>query len=369
MKPRISVIVPTCDRPEALERLLAFLGKQRLAEGASFEIVIAEDGAGDSQADAANLLTLPGGGSADVRYLRLKRVGISAAKNAAVAAASGDILLFVNDDIEPWPDFVQRHADAQASGQSVVLGYSPWAIYPDQTILDEMIARTRMVFFYSDLKRGQSYGFRNAWNLNLSVARSLIERIDGPFSEALQPVFYDDVEFAHRLIGDEQCVYYASDAVAFHRHRYSLGSYFVREALLGVMAHSLYQVNPSCFKAIFDKGLDELVADASRAIEIDVADETRALATVSDLAGQPIEHPVDERLVRAMHIAHLPLKRRAFRLGLLARQDAPNRLWREFPTLATESLAGDAVMGLVANGVGTSAQPSAGRRTNAPDGP
>ncbi|GJM25977.1 MAG: hypothetical protein DHS20C16_23920 [Phycisphaerae bacterium] len=350
-------------------RLLAFLGKQRLDDGLSFEVVVALDGKGSTPAKLEESLTLADGRVADVRCLPLERVGISAAKNAAVAAARGDVLLFVNDDIEPWPDFVQRHADAHAAGHEVVLGYSPWVIYPDQTIFDEMIARTRMVFFYSDLKRGKSYGFRHAWNLNLSVARSLVEKLDGPFCESLQPVFYDDVEFAHRMIGDDERVFYASDAVALHRHRYTLASYFGREALLGVMAHSLHRVNDACFKAIFAMGLDELVSDAGRVVEHDVRDETRALATVCDLGGQAIDHPVDERLVRAMYVAHLPLKRRAFRLGLLARQAAPKRDWREYPELAHESLADDAVMGLLFDGQGQSGASGTCRRMNAPDGP
>ncbi len=329
--------------------MLTCLGKQQLDDGCSFEVVVALDGAGDGGGESVDTMALPDRPAAEVRYLQLDRVGISAAKNAAVAAARGDVLLFVNDDIEPNPEFVQKHADAQAAGHEVVLGYSPWAIYPDQTILDEMVARTRMIFFYSDLKRGHSYGFRHAWNLNLSVKRSLVDRLSGPFSESLQPVFYDDIEFAHRLIGDEACVFYEPDAVALHRHRFTIDSYFDREALLGVMAHSLHCVNDVCFRAIFAKSLDELVRAADQAIKFDVSDETRALATVCDLAGYAVSHPIDERLIRAMYAAHLPLKRRAFRLGLLARQAAPGRDWREYPQLAKESMATDAVMGLLSD--------------------
>ncbi len=366
MKPRISVIVPTCERPEALRTLLSFLSKQQIDDSASFEVVVAADGVGSAPHELKESLDLPDAKSATVRCLQLDRVGISAAKNAAVAASTGDILLFVNDDIEPWPDFIQRHADAHSGGSDVVLGYSPWAIYPDQTILDEMIARTRMVFFYSDLKCGESYGIRNAWNLNLSVARPLVDRLDGPFAESLQPVFYDDVEFAHRLIGDENRVYYASNAVAIHRHRYTLAAYFGREALLGVMAHSLHQINADCFKSIFSSDLNELVAAADRAVDIDVSDETRSLATLNELAAHAINHPVDERLVRAMYIAHLPLKRRAFRLGLLARQSAPNRPWKEYPKLAEEALGNDSVMKPLAT---TQCKSNLPRRMSAPDGP
>ncbi|MCA9252733.1 MAG: glycosyltransferase family A protein [Phycisphaerae bacterium] len=345
MRPHISIIVPTCGRPEALGRLLAYLGKQQLDDGCSFEVIIALDGAGANGGETVDTIMLPNRSAVEVRYLRLERVGISAAKNAAVAASLGDVLLFVNDDVEPCANFVQQHADAQAAGHRVVLGYSPWAHYPDQKIFDEMIARTRMVFFYSDLKRGHSYGFRYAWNLNLSVERSRVDRLVGPFSESLQPVFYDDVEFAHRLIGDEACVFYESNARAMHRHRFTIESYFEREALLGVMAHSLQEVNEACFRAIFSVGLDDLIRAAEHAVDHDVTDEMRALATVTDLAACRIDHPVDERLVRALYAAHLPLKRRAFRLGLLARYAAPDCDWRDYADLVRRSLTADAVMG------------------------
>jgi len=116
--------------------------------------------------------------------------------------------------------------------------------------MDEMIARTRMIFFYEDLRPNERYDFRHAWNLNLSVDRSLLAKADGPFSEALRPCMYEDIESAfgcsatsrHRL---------PSGGRAVHNHRYDLQEYLVREAMLGVMARELWAVNRDCFRAVF----------------------------------------------------------------------------------------------------------------------
>lgn len=49
-----------------------------------------------------------------IRYLRLERPHVTAARNAGVRAAGGDIVLFFDDDIYPGPDLCQWHLQAYA---------------------------------------------------------------------------------------------------------------------------------------------------------------------------------------------------------------------------------------------------------------
>lgn len=367
MKPRISVIVPTCGRPEALGRLLQFLSGQQLADDCPFEVIVALDGGTGEPVESAAPWQLPTGEPLEVRYLRLERVGISAAKNAAVAASRGDVLLFVNDDVEPYPDFVQQHAEAHAGGHSIVLGQSPWVAYSNQTLFDEMIARTRMIFFYSDLVDGRLYGFRHAWNLNLSIGRARLEQLEGPFCAELRPFFNEDLELAHRLMGDDNGIYYSARAVAPHRHRYTLASYHLREALAGVMAASLARVNPTCFSAIYGSTLSMMIQTARHAVETDQRDARRVLKLIKEQAGQPTYPGTDGRLVQALYAAHLPLKRRAFRIGLLARESTPRCAWVDLPKLAADALRKDELMRSVLKS--DSEPPESDRRTTAPGGP
>jgi hypothetical protein len=200
-----------------------------------------------------------------------------------------------------------------------------------------------MIFFYAELVDGREYNFRYAWNLNLSVHRRLIDRLDGPFCAALRPVFFDDVEFAQRLIGDAESVRYHPAALAPHRHRYDFRGYFEREALLGVMAAALREINPACFEAIFPAPLDALVAQARAALRIDVPDGHKLLSAFSTAADAPWTGNEPESYCASLYALHLPLKRRAFRCGLIAAADAPETPWQQRMQIAREALHADKV--------------------------
>ena len=171
-QPAISIIVPSRGRVAKLCRLLACLEQQTIHPEETFEVVVGLDGHADG-----DTTSLPDRLPFHVHYLSLPHVGISAAKNAAIRHARGDVLLFVNDDVEPAEDFVHQHTVAQSAGRHLVLGASPWKRFADQSVFDELIAQTRMVFFYADLENGSHYDFRHAWNLNLSVDRGLLDRV------------------------------------------------------------------------------------------------------------------------------------------------------------------------------------------------
>lgn len=348
MDPAISIIVPSRGRLAQLGRLLAYLAEQRGLGGDAFEVVVGLDGHSPAEADR-----LPVDFPFPVTYLPLPPVGISAAKNAAVAAARGEVLLFVNDDIEPEAEFVAAHLAAQRAGHAVVLGASPFVRWDDQIVFDELVARTRMIFFYAELIDGRAYNFRYAWNLNLGVHRRLIARLmdrsgsgGGPFTDQLQPVFYDDVEFAHRLIGDAEAVHYCAAARAPHRHRYDFAGYFEREALLGVMAVVLARVNPACHRAIFGESPDAVMARARAGLIHDVSDTRRMLTAFHAAAERAWADNNASDACATLYALHLPLKRRAFRCGLVAAGERPDAPWQQRMRLASDALRCDAVFSL-----------------------
>src|SRR4051794_16235426 len=98
MAPPASILFPTRDRHDYLVVALASVAPQATRHGA--EIVIVEDDAEDPR--IAQLAARHG-----ARYLALgSRRGINVARNAAVAAASGELLCFLDDDVEAWPGWL-----------------------------------------------------------------------------------------------------------------------------------------------------------------------------------------------------------------------------------------------------------------------
>ncbi|RMF82656.1 MAG: hypothetical protein D6744_05840, partial [Planctomycetota bacterium] len=247
------------------------------------------------------------------------------------ARAGGEIVVLLNDDVVPQPDFLEQHLHAhrRLGRPAMVLGASPWRRPADETVFDRMIADTSMIFFYDRMRPGRWYGFRHAWNLNLSLPRAVAasERFD----ESLGPFFFEDLELAYRLERRHAIrVWYQAGAVAEHAHRYTLAGYLERERKLGAASLDLWRCNPDCYRAVYGASPGDLALEYERYVERESRFERERLAALRSLAARRVDafRGDDELLadiVRVAYHAHLPLKRLAFRRGFLTR-------WQRQPT-------------------------------------
>lgn len=214
--------------------------------------------------------------------------GPGAARNRALAVADTDIILFLNDDVEPAPDLIEHHRAAHADNTAkLVVGAAPFAIPEPDRVLDRMTRETSLLFFYNAMDGHEpmrDWGFRHAWTLNLSVPQAICE----PFDDRLALPMFDDLEWAFRVCTSHAApVVYRPDAVAIHHHRYEAGQILVREALLGHQALALHRVNPSCGVAVFVaqfNGEADAIAEAHALITPEAAD---AYAHFRAVAQQP----------------------------------------------------------------------------------
>jgi glycosyltransferase involved in cell wall biosynthesis len=97
---RVSVIVPTRDRPDLLREALASI---RALEGSdlTFEILVGDNG---SQVETRAVAEAFG-----ARYLHTERAGAGAARNVALRAATAPYLAFLDDDDLWLPAHVRKH--------------------------------------------------------------------------------------------------------------------------------------------------------------------------------------------------------------------------------------------------------------------
>jgi len=114
----VSVIVATYNRQPLLERLLAQLAEQTLAAD-RFEVVVVDDG---SREDVRARLA---GARFPYRLLveRQANAGAGAARHRGVGIAAGRVLVFVDDDMQLPPGFLEAHLrQHDADPRAVVLG-------------------------------------------------------------------------------------------------------------------------------------------------------------------------------------------------------------------------------------------------------
>lgn len=106
---KISVIIPTYNRADVLSRALDSVLAQTYAK--ALEVIVVDDGSTDGTAE------LIIGSYPMVRYIEQANLGVSAARNAGLAVASGDWVALLDSDDEWLPEKLERQfAELDATG-------------------------------------------------------------------------------------------------------------------------------------------------------------------------------------------------------------------------------------------------------------
>jgi glycosyltransferase involved in cell wall biosynthesis/peptidoglycan/xylan/chitin deacetylase (PgdA/CDA1 family) len=115
---RFSIVIPTYQRRDVVLKLVRALGQQKCSD---FEAIVVVDGSTDGTACALRDLRT------DFRLVVVeqRRQGAALARNAGAAVADGDVLLFLDDDMEPHPAMLAEHDRSHREGADVVLGDIP----------------------------------------------------------------------------------------------------------------------------------------------------------------------------------------------------------------------------------------------------
>jgi glycosyltransferase involved in cell wall biosynthesis len=117
--PRLSVVAPSYRRRHGLPRFVEPL----LAEPELHELVIAVDGSDDGSVE---WLRERAARDPRLKVLDLPNRGVGATRQAGVEAATGEVILLMDDDVIAAPGLVAGHARHHADGgRKLVLGYMP----------------------------------------------------------------------------------------------------------------------------------------------------------------------------------------------------------------------------------------------------
>jgi len=131
----VSIVVPTRNRPAALRRCLDALALQRGVD--QLEIVVVDDASAQT-AEVTDAVR-------SQRFARLVRAGgagPAAARNAGVAAATGDVICFTDDDCVPEPEWASALAGAIEGGADVAGGVTTNGCVDDPFVeASELIVR------------------------------------------------------------------------------------------------------------------------------------------------------------------------------------------------------------------------------------
>lgn len=218
MKPDVSVIVPTRDRPEALERCLRALSRQTLGE--ALETIVVDDGSCPGSVVAV-ASAFP-----RVRVIRTDRRNPAAARNVGARAAAGEVICLTDDDCEPVPDWAERLATAVRNGADASAGLT--MVAPGSS--SASVASQLIADFLVDRSRGPARQLSFAPTNNLACRSALLAEV--PFDESYPLAAGEDrdwcarfVEAGYTLVLEERArVVHATDEQgAFWRRNYNYG--------------------------------------------------------------------------------------------------------------------------------------------------
>ncbi|HET7584844.1 MAG TPA: glycosyltransferase [Gemmatimonadaceae bacterium] len=221
--PRVSVIIPTHDRRDTLRQTLQALAKQEFPFE-RMEVVVVCDACSDGTDQMVREFQAP----FSLRLVRQRAAGAGASRNAGVAASTGELLLFLDDDVEPTPGLVAAHVRAHGAGRDrVVVGPYP-PVAPGRLSLYRIQMREWWERQFHTMRQpGHRFTYRDVVSGNLSLSRELFTRVEG-FDPAITGAGGEDWELGVRLLAAGAELTFAPDALAAHHEHSDLARSFAR---------------------------------------------------------------------------------------------------------------------------------------------
>lgn len=219
---RISVVIPTYNRADVVERTLRHLDAQDYPAD-RYEVIVVDN---STDATPSMVERIAATSRSPIRLMRSAERLPAVKRNLGMKAANGDLVLFLNDDVWARPDLLTEHARAHAAadrgGLRAVLGHVEQSSEMPQTPFLEFYRP----FAYEEIadRGGQLVSARHFWSMNLSLpigemlARNLL------FHEDWAEIGHEDVELGYRWAKAGGVIFYNPRAYVEHYHPHSLES-------------------------------------------------------------------------------------------------------------------------------------------------
>jgi glycosyltransferase involved in cell wall biosynthesis len=190
---KLSLVIPTYNRDCLLPITIPALASLRTAEGITYEVIFVDDASSDTTPTLLNeaVLRYPD----RFRYIRIAHSGgPGAPRNTGLRAATGDVIVMIDDDVVPDSDLLLQYAEFHTR-------------YPEQNhaavgeaYIPERLRDDPMSWFHSfpfdKWTNTDNLDYMHFWTCNVSVKREFMLTA-GMFDETF--LLQDDVYCGYRL--------------------------------------------------------------------------------------------------------------------------------------------------------------------------
>jgi O-antigen biosynthesis protein len=212
----VSVIVCTHNGARTLRRCLQGIAELHYPR---YEVIVVDDGSSDQSAAIASEF--------DVRLISIEQRGLSAARNVGLAAARGEIVVYLDDDAWPDADWLRFLVLAFRTSSHAAVG-GPNLPPTDDGPVAACVANSPGGPTHVLLSDSEA---EHIPGCNMAYRREALERIGG-----FDPQFLtagDDVDVCWRLQDSGETLGFHAAAVVWHRRRDSVRAYWRQQVGYG----------------------------------------------------------------------------------------------------------------------------------------
>lgn len=200
----ISVVIPTYNRLDVLRHVIPSLLRQDLPEE-SYEIIVADSNSDDGTAEYL-------AAQSRVRHLPWSYSGRAAARNAGIAAARGEIVVFNDSDIIASDDLLSRHLARHRALRCAVVGHEVQVRSFEEYLAKSRDPRRRDALHPPTRKRLSWLYFLTG---NASARKADLAAVGG-FDESFTGYGHEDLELGYRLQANGVPIVYEPKAINYH---------------------------------------------------------------------------------------------------------------------------------------------------------
>lgn len=235
-----SIVIPLYNRPDEVDELLASLCEQT---DNRFEVVIAEDGSSRK----SDVVVEKYRDRLDLTYFEKPNSGPGLTRNAGVAHAKYDYLIFFDSDCIIPPDYIKTVSLSLEGCYADAYG-GPDAALPTFTTIQKAINYSMTSFFTTGGIRGGKRSMEkfNPRSFNLGVSKKAFEAIGGYGTMR----FGEDIDLSLRLQANGFRTALIPKAYVYHKRRSTFTQFFKQVYNSGIARINLHRAHPGSLKIV-----------------------------------------------------------------------------------------------------------------------
>ncbi len=246
---KVSVVIPTLDRADLLAQTIERI-EQQTVDRKLYEVIVVDNGSKDSTRD---VLAQKSFKYSNLRvYEQLKQRGAAATRNVGIRQADGDVVLFIDDDIQAETDLIEQHLwyHQKNPGASIIgVIMTPW----DKTTNPFLrYLRDRNIYNPYSIACGP-IDFAYYHTGNVSTNRKTLLDVGG-FDEEFSVYGMEDIELGYRLQKAGSRMVPGSQARALHQYSPSYAQFIGRCQQAGFSLGKMLELHPELRQRFVENG-------------------------------------------------------------------------------------------------------------------